>query len=247
MIKNDLHIHSVQSACGMHTFLEIVHIAVRKGMRMINICDHGPASGRRIAFSVLADKKRIPDPVVLSDGSSISVLRGIEANIIDKEGLLDTLEDLVPRFDLISAGFHYYGKLPLNGSETDNTETLVNVMKKNPVDILTHPCIKTYPLDVVEVMALAEEYGCALEINNTNLRLGKTDVKKLISLVELAVEKGAALVENSDGHTYHEIGENEKIDEFLSEMGLEGDEVLMNRNDKKLDNWIRGRKELRSS
>jgi putative hydrolase len=230
----------------MHTFLEIVRITARKGLRMINICDHGPASGRRIAFSVLADRKRIPEPVVLADGTSMSVLRGMEANIIDKSGTLDVPEPLVSRLDLVSAGFHQYGTLPANGSEKDNTEALVNVMKSNAVDILTHPCILPFPLDVKVVVSLAEEYGFAVEINNTNLRLEKTNTAKLTSLLELVIDREINLIENSDGHTFHEIGENEKINEFLSGMSLSGDKILLNRDDGKLNNWIRDRKVLRS-
>ena len=32
MIRHDLHVHSVQSRCGMHAVLEIVEIAAYKGL-----------------------------------------------------------------------------------------------------------------------------------------------------------------------------------------------------------------------
>lgn len=47
MIRNDLHVHSIQSMCGLHTLLEIVEIAARKGMRLVNISDHGSAFGEK--------------------------------------------------------------------------------------------------------------------------------------------------------------------------------------------------------
>ncbi len=136
MIRNDLHVHSVQSFCGIHTVLEIARIAVDKGMRMVNISDHGSGLGRKMNFGVIVDKRRLPDPVCLSDGSSIRMLRGIEANIMDEEGNTDIPQKQLPLFDLISIGFHFCG-LPQNGSETVNTTALRNVLKRYPIDLLT--------------------------------------------------------------------------------------------------------------
>ncbi|MGC9326860.1 MAG: hypothetical protein ACP5I1_04440, partial [Candidatus Hinthialibacter sp.] len=92
---------------------------------------------------------------------------------------------------------------------------------------------------------LAKEYGFALEINNTNLRVNKTDLTQLEQMTELALEHQVALVETSDGHTYHEIGENEKVEEFMRRMGLNGDALLINRDDDRLDQFIQSRIALR--
>jgi len=246
VIRNDLHVHSLQSFCGFHTILEIVQIASGKGMRLVNVSDHGDGLGRAMNFGVITDRQRLPNPIVLPNGSSIQVLRGIEANIMDAEGTTDIPQKLIPKFDLISIGFHYCG-LPQNGSQAENTRALQNTLKKNPVDLLTHPCIATYPLDIPTVVDLSLQYGFALEINNTNLRVEKTDLKKLEQMIALALDRGAILVENSDGHTYYEMGENEKSTEFLSGMGLDGDDFLLNRDDRRLDQFIRERTALRQN
>ncbi|MBN2325722.1 MAG: hypothetical protein JXR73_01120 [Candidatus Omnitrophica bacterium] len=244
MIRNDLHVHSLQSFCGFHTILEIAEIAIAKGMRMVNISDHGAGLGRAMNFGVIVDKRRLPDPLILADGSSILLRRGIEANIMDINGNTDIPQKLIPKFDLISIGFHFCG-LPQYGSEADNTRALRNVLKKSPIDLLTHPCIASYPLDIPAVVELAKEYGFALEINNTNLRVNKTDLPKLEQMTALALEHEVALVETSDGHTFHEIGENEKVEEFLRRMGLDGEDVLINRDDDRLDRFIQSRIALR--
>jgi predicted metal-dependent phosphoesterase TrpH len=82
MIRNDLHVHSIQSLCGLHTILEIVQVASRKGMRLVNIADHGRTAGKRINVGVLADQRRLPDPVVALDGSS---MRGSREMIGERE------------------------------------------------------------------------------------------------------------------------------------------------------------------
>jgi len=191
MIRNDLHVHSVQSMCGMHTVLEIVEIAARKDMRLVNISDHGSASGKDMRFGVIANKLRWPEKVESSTGKVITVLAGIETNILDIHGNSDFPSSNVNRFDLVSAGFHHS-----NDGASDNTKALENYLKQAPLDILTHPCKASHPLLVEEIVELSLAYGFALEVNNTNLRVGKTDHDQLEKMITLASERGAPLVEN---------------------------------------------------
>ena len=118
-------------------------------------------------------------------------------------------------------------------------------MKRYPLDILTHPCIATFPLDSEKVVKLSLEYGFAMEVNNTNLRVGKTNIEQLIGMIHLAKEQGAVLVENSDGHSYFEIGENDRIEELLHELKLNGNDLFMNRDDDALNNFLDKRKRIR--
>ncbi|MBT8350296.1 MAG: hypothetical protein KJO26_03550, partial [Deltaproteobacteria bacterium] len=148
----------------------------------------------------------------------------------------------------ISAGFHSMAKELASGkSLQSNTQALENYLSRFPLDILTHPCIATFPLDTEIVVNLAVKYGFALEVNNTKLRLKKTDVGELKDMIDLAIEKGVALSENSDGHTIDEIGENEQIEKLLKSMGLNGNDVFFNRNDKHLYEFLEGRKIIRDS
>jgi putative hydrolase len=227
--------------CGLHTILEIVEIAANKGMRMVNISDHGRALGKEMNFWVLADKKRCPQKISSSQGKTISVLAGIEANILDIDGNSDFPQSLGSKFDLVSAGFHH----PIGESPEDNTQALENYLDQYPLDILTHPCIATYPHNLEKLVALALEYGFALEVNNTNLRLGKTNTEQLVKLIDLARESGALFVENSDGHTFFEIGENDKVEELLKGLGMDGEELFINRDDARLDEFIAQRKTMR--
>jgi histidinol phosphatase-like PHP family hydrolase len=228
--------------CGLHTILEIVEIAASKGMRLVNISDHGSAFGKEMNFWVLANKKRRPEKISSSQGKIISILAGIEVNILGLDGNSDFPHKLAGKFDLVSAGFHH----PIGKSAEENTKALENYLAQFPLDILTHPCIATFPLNLEKVVALSFEYGFALEVNNTNLRVEKTDVKQLEKLIYLARESNAILVENSDGHTFFEIGENDKIEELLKKLHVDGDEIFVNRDDLRLDEFLFQRKEMRT-
>jgi len=242
MIRNDLHVHSVQSMCGMHTVLEIVEIAARKDMRLVNISDHGSASGKDMRFGVIANKLRWPEKVESSTGKIIIVWAGIEANILDLDGNSDFPKSQISRFDLVSAGFHHD-----NLGASDNTKALENYLARFPLDILTHPCKASHPLLVEEIVELSLAYGFALEVNNTNLRVGKTDHKQLEQMIAVASERGATLVENSDGHTFIEIGENEQVEAFLQERHIKGDALFINRDDLRLETFLAQRRMKRSS
>lgn len=174
-IRNDLHVYTVQSMCGLHTILEIVEIAARKGMRLLNVSDHGSVAGKQMNFWVLADRKRCPRDITSSQGEIISVLAGIETNILDINGNSDFPLKLIGKFDLVSAGFHHQ----IGKSTDDNTIALENYLAQYPLDILTHPCIATHPLDLEKVVALSLDNGFAMEAINTNLRVDKTNIKKL--------------------------------------------------------------------
>ena len=246
MIRNDLHVHSIQSSCGLHTILELVNIAAQKGMRAINVCDHGSASGRRMNFSVVSNKKRCPQVIESPFGSAVTVLAGIEANILDVEGNSDFPERYIAQFDLVSAGFHPPAKSLFSARSAElNTRALENYLARYPLDILTHPCISTFPLELEKVVDLSVRYGFALEVNNTNLRVDKTNLAQLRQMIELAIERGASLVENSDGHSFYEIGENEKVEDLLDELRLSGPDIFLNRKDEVLDRFLLERREIR--
>jgi putative hydrolase len=222
--------------------MEIVEIAARKGMRSVNICDHGKASGKEIKFNVINDKHRFPRTIQSARGMTICITTGIEANILDIDGNSDFPLDQACEFDLVSAGIHSMAKELASGkSHQSNTQALENYLKRFPLDILTHPCIATFPLDTGKLVDLSVKYGFALEVNNTNLRLKKTDVDRLKDMIDLALAEGAQISENSDGHTLDEIGENEQITKLLKTMGLNGDDVFFNRSDELLDQFLEKR------
>jgi histidinol phosphatase-like PHP family hydrolase len=192
-------------------------------------------------FGVITNKKRCPERIRSSEGKVITVLAGIEVNILDVDGNSDFPSRYNNKFDLVSAGFHH----SIGKTAADNTKALESYLARYPLDILTHPCKATYPLLLDEVIALSAEYGFALEVNNTNLRVGKTDITQLEKMIKLASESQALLVENSDGHTFFEIGENDKIEEFLQQLQIAGDEMFVNRDDIRLEKFLSQRKKKR--
>ena len=236
-LVHDFHTHSVQSGCGMHTVDEILTYAAQKGVESVNICDHGSAAGRKMNFGVIADPRRTPMEVEIDLGGpmrfpKVRLLAGIEANILD-DGSTDIPDKatVAPNFQfhLVSAGFHSYAKeLKAAKDPERNFKALVKFVGDNPyLDILTHPCIATFPLPTEKLIALAKDYDFALEVNNTNLAVNKTNMGLLKEMILLALREGVTLLCNSDGHTWYELFECGLVRAFVEgEMGLKMKEVF---------------------
>ena len=215
VLRHDFHIHSLQSSCGMHSILEILQIAANKGVETVNISDHGNALGRQMNFGVITDLKRTPRRIIIPINFfkrvKIRLLAGIESNIGD-EGETDLPVNKknkpIHNFSLISAGFHSNAKLLKSQRNAQNNfNALSKYVEKFPLDILTHPCIKSFPLPIKDLVQLAKEYNFYLEVNNTNLVVGKTNCKMLMKMIEESLSHGVTLICNSDGHTWHELFE----------------------------------------
>jgi len=234
VLRHDFHSHSLQSACGIHTVVEILEIAAQKGAETVNICDHGNAAGRKMNFGVITNRKRTPMEVRVAAGSlpvTVRLLAGIEANILD-DGDTDLplvkMESANHQFALISGGFHSYAKeLKRRKDPHANFDALIKYVSRYPIDILTHPCIGTFPLPVRELVQLAKEHRFALEVDNTNLVVGKTNLELLQQMIEEARAQEVTLLCNSDGHTWHELFECGAVRAIVEdEMNLVLEEVF---------------------
>jgi putative hydrolase len=234
VLVHDFHAHSLQSACGMHTVAEVLEIAAQKGVKTVNICDHADASGRKMNFGVIANPERTPMQVKIStedQPKEVRLLAGIEANILENGNTdlpLAKMGSSSHDFALVSAGFHPFAKELKEWKNLHiNIAALSSYVKRYPIDILTHPCIDSFPLPVGELVALAKEHHFALEVNNTNLVVKKTNRKLLKEMITEARAQDVTLLCNSDGHTWHELFECGAVRDFIeSKMKLVLEEVF---------------------
>ena len=125
MYLSDMHTHSIASGHGTYcTISEMAKTASRKGLKLLGITDHGPATlaagtpsyFRSLTFS---PRKRF----------GLEMFYGIELNILDKEGHTDLEEELLSRLDYAIASIHSQNYK--NASCEENTEAYINAMK-NP-------------------------------------------------------------------------------------------------------------------
>lgn len=230
----DYHTHTTYSH-GKGSIEDNVKVAIKKGLKKIAICDHGPGH-----YLYGVKKKNIPlmkeEIIRLNDKYSkdgINILLGVEANLIGFDGMIDMDEKLIKYTDILLLGYHYgivpasfrdgigfYIKNPLSkhlgfGKEksmTLNTLAFVKAINKYPIDFITHPGAKV-KLDIKELAREAAKVGTALEINAKHGELSVESIK-------VAMQEEVEFIVNSDAHTPEDVGNIEKSLERIKDAGL---------------------------
>ena len=212
MYLSDLHTHSIASGHGtVCTISDMAKAASRKGLRLLGITDHGPATsgaGTPSYFRSLtyAPKKRF----------GVELLFGAECNILDVNGSLDLEDDLLSRLDYAIASMHAQNFRPHTREE--NTAAFLNAMKHPKVRLLGHCDNTHYPVDYEAVVQCAKEHQVLLEINEASLTPGgyRGDTRENNSeLLRYCRKYETPLVLSSDSHGPEHIGDFPCSSEFV--------------------------------
>lgn len=238
ILSSDYHTHTVFSH-GKGKIIDNAIMAKEKGLKEVGISDHGfshPAFG--------LTKRKVPKMRSLIDQAKeqtgVNVLLGVESNIIGTDGTVDLKPNMYDYFDVFLAGihkfvlykfssifslavpdlFHTYLKtknIPKSVIK-ENTKTFINVIKNNPVDMITHLNFCCF-CDVSEVAKVSADYGTYIELNAKKVHLTddeiykilKTDVKFLIS---------------SDAHTPDRVGEISLVEDMIKRLNFPTDRIM---------------------
>lgn len=220
----DYHTHTIYSH-GKGTIRDNVEAALKKGLKEIAICDHGPG---HFLYGVKREKlfkmrEEIDQLNKEYNEKGIRILLGVEANVIGYDGTIDVDDEIIEILDILLLGFHY-GAIPksireyiiLNVMnplskaapfirewvEKKNTEAIIKAIEKYPIDIITHPGDKAR-LNIREVAEAAYKKGVALEINAKHKELS-------VESLRVALDTKVYFYINSDAHAPSEVGEVDK-------------------------------------
>ncbi len=236
-INSDYHTHTTYSH-GKGSVYDNAIIAKNLGLKEIGITDHGfshPAFGLRKRN---LEQLRL-DCINASSKTGVKVLMGIESNIIGIDGKVDLTPKLYDKFDIFLAGIHKFVLydfktmfslfLPNYINSTfkvkdvpkslikRNTKTFINVIKKNPVDIITHLNFCCYS-DPIEVAKVCADYGTYLELNSKKVHLDDEQIYKVLNT-------GVRFVIDSDAHTPNRVGEISLVEEMLNRVNFPLDRI----------------------
>jgi len=235
MLQADLHVHSFFSACGLHTFLELIDHGRRIGLKAMAITDHGCAVGGRLT-SVFFERFQSPYP-------DLKLYKGIEHNILDEQGTVDVEWTIMPFVDILLLGVH--PNLPAGRSKKHYTDMVIAALDKNPfIDILSHPNDPMYPLDYRKVAKKAKETGIALELNNSKILYKRSTVEEALELVHACKEAGCLMAVNSDTHAIQELGRDDAVRPLLEKAKFPA-ELIVNRTLETTKRFIEGRRVLK--
>lgn len=195
-LRGDLHSHSTYTD-GRASIEQMAVRARAAGLDYLAVTDHS----RRIAMAHGLDPARLREQwheieAVGKRLEGITLLRGIEVDILD-DGSLDLPDDVLSELDWVVASVHY----KLSQSSKQMTQRMIAAIRNPHVDVIGHPSGRLLTgrepseFDLDEVLHVAHEEGCALEVNSQAERLDLTD-----SACLQAKHAGVKLVVSSDAH-----------------------------------------------
>lgn len=226
----DLHTHTVFSH-GTGTVEQNVQAAIEKGLQQIAITDHGFLHlfyNIKDADAYVSEIRRVRDAY----RDKIEVLVGAEFNLMSLDGEIDMPPGMEDAFDVVMFGYHkmvrikgaknfFHFMLPKSHSERAvelNTQAYINAMKRNKIDVISHPGYGI-PIDKVAVAKAAKEYGTALEINAKHPEFTVEELKE-------CAKTGVQFIIGSDAHSPQRVGDFEAAVKKAEAAGIEAAQII---------------------
>ena len=99
-----------------------------------------------------------------------------------------------------------------------NTKAYLNVIKKNPIDAITH-LNYLCPANALEVAKCAADYGTYIELNSKKTHLTDDELCEIVAKTE------ARFIINSDAHSADRVGEIKLVEEQLVRVNFPMDRI----------------------
>ncbi len=216
----DLHIHTVASGHAYSTVLEVARAAADRGLALIALTDHGPAMPGGPHAYHFSNQFCMPESIF-----GVRVLKGVEANVMDRDGTLDLDEGRLAKMEIVLAGLHTF--CAPYGTVDENTAMMINTIRNPWVDAIVHPGNPEYLIDEAAVVRAAAVEGVALEINNSSLTVSrKGSLPHCDHIASLAKEYGCRLLVGTDSHFAYSVGDFGAAAEIVARNGIDPAKVL---------------------
>ncbi len=201
-IQGDLHTHTLWSD-GRDTTEVVVRSARALGYRYLAITDHSPTSKASRTLSIEGIAQQAREIEALRPAyPELTILHGCEVDILP-DGSLDLPDSVMAGLDIVLASLH-----DAAGQPPDRLlARYLGAMAHPLISVITHPANRTpgrsngYDLDWDRFFAAARDTGTAVEVDGAP---GHLDLDG--HLARQAVETGATVVIDSDGHFAERFG-----------------------------------------
>lgn len=219
----DLHTHTIASGHGSKaTVTQMAEQAKKKGLSLIGISDHGPATAGSATVSYFRSLGIAP-----GKRAGLNVLFGAEVSILNSEGALDLPDEVLKKLDYVIASLHRPVKLP--GDIAENTRCYIEAMKNPYIKIIGHCDDTHYPADYPALVKAAMEHQVYLEINNSSLSpngyRGDTSFNNLM-ILNLCKHYQYPVLLSSDSHGTGQVGDFTYAWELIKAAGFPEELVL---------------------
>lgn len=230
----DLHTHTIASGHGTScTITDMAKKAASRGLSLIGITDHGPATLRSGKPSYFRSLHMAP-----KERCGIKVLYGVELNITDYNGSLDLDNDTLKLLDFAIASIHPQNLKP--GSRVENTEAYISAMNNPYVRMIGHCDDTRYDVDYLALVQAASEHHILLEVNNSSLSpdgyRGDTH-ENYRQMLRYCAQYRHPVVLSSDSHGTAHIGDIQYAEQFVMKCDFP-EELILNYSLNRLNHFL---------
>ncbi len=204
----DIHTHSLASGHGsVDTISDMAKTASKIPLKILGISDHGPAtsgSGTASYFRNLAISPR--------ERFGVSLLYGIELNILNQNGDVDLPDDVLKTLDYALISMHR--PIYSSGSAEENTLAYIRAMDHPRVRFIGHADDGKFPVDFRALLCAAKAKHVYPEINNRSLMpdsYRKNSYANSLHLLSLCKEMDLPVLLSSDSHGASQVGNMDYI------------------------------------
>lgn len=220
-IMVDTHTHTVLSGHAFSTLRENARAAAQHGLAGMVQTEHAHALPGAGPWFLPAANKMLPPYI-----EGVRLYRGVEANILDFTGRLDTENRLLRDLDFTIATLHDVCIKP--GTEVQNTEAYLGALNNPYVDMLGHIDDAKTPNDFETVITEAVRLGKLIEINNNSIRIRRGSPERIARIAKLCMLHGCSVAVSTDAHFDEMLGMVEPALRLLADVGFP-DELIVNR------------------
>ncbi len=217
----DTHTHTYASGHAYSTLLENVALAKQHGLEMFCTTDHASSMPGAPHYWFFNNQRVLPREI---DG--VTVIKGVEANILNAQGELDIHPTTFDYLEWVIASFHEAVFKPAD--KTTHTEALFKVIESGQADALGHLGNPNYDFDFVAVIQAAAQHNVAIELNNSSLkgnsRVGSTE--RCYQIAQAAKQYGALITTGSDAHFCYDVGNLTFVTELIGKVGFAPEQVI---------------------
>lgn len=224
----DLHTHSISSGHGStDTVNDMAKAAADKGVKILGISEHGPATAGSVKPSYfrslkLANRHRF----------GVQLLFGAEVNITTPAGALDLDDHILSGLDYALASIHPPTLTPYE--HRDLTNAYINALDHPNIRFLGHIDDARFPVDFERLLSIAKEKDVYPEINNGSLmpdayrKGGQENCRKIL---EICKRIDLPVLLSSDSHGAKNIGNIEYVLPLLKECDFPERLIINNQPD----------------
>ncbi|MCI8494987.1 MAG: phosphatase [Lachnospiraceae bacterium] len=231
--KMDLHTHTIASGHAYNTRNEMIQVAYKRGMEIFAITEHGPAMPGSCHEIYFVNYRVLPRKY-----ETMTVLYGVELNIMDYEGNVDLPESVLKQMDITLASIH--PPCFVSGSIHENTTAYLKAMENPYINIIAHPDDSRFPVDYELLVKAARDYHVLLEVNNTSLSpkgYRQNARENYTEMLKKCMKYQVPIVMDSDAHVDCMVGEHTLAVELLESVEFP-EELIINSHSEKLYNYI---------